>query len=67
MKMETKAVHAAPGVPPACPRRAPGDGGYPRGYEYTRDSNPNWDALEECGSSKERPPRRPSPRGWPPR
>lgn len=24
MKMETKAVHAAPGVPPACPRRAPG-------------------------------------------
>jgi cystathionine gamma-synthase len=24
------------------------DGGYPRGYEYTRESNPNRDALEEC-------------------
>jgi cystathionine gamma-synthase len=59
LKMETKAVHAGRGVDPATGAVTPpihlsttferdADGGYPRGYEYTRESNPNRDALEEC-------------------
>ena len=80
MKMETKAVHAGRGVDPATGAVTPpihlsttfernADGGYPRGYEYARESNPNRDALEECVRELEGggPPRRPSPRGWPPR
>jgi cystathionine gamma-synthase len=57
--METKAVHAGRGVDPATGAVTPpihlsttferdADGSYPRGYEYTRESNPNRDALEEC-------------------
>ena len=57
--METKAVHAGRGVDPATGAVTPPihlsttferdpDGGYPRGYEYTRASNPNRAALEEC-------------------
>lgn len=59
LRMETKAVHAGRGVDPATGAVTPpihlsttferdADGGYPRGYEYTRESNPNRDALEEC-------------------
>jgi cystathionine gamma-synthase len=59
LKMETKAVHAGRGVDPATGAVTPpihlsttferdADGGYSRGYEYTRESNPNRDALEEC-------------------
>jgi cystathionine gamma-synthase len=59
LKMETKAVHAGRGVDPATGAVTPpihlsttferdADGSYPRGYEYTRESNPNRDALEEC-------------------
>ena len=59
MKMETKAVHAGRSVDPATGAVTPpihlsttferdADGSYPRGYEYTRESNPNRDALEEC-------------------
>src|SRR4028118_795254 len=57
--METKAVHAGRGVDPATRAVTPpihlsttferdADGGYPRGYEYARASNPNRTALEEC-------------------
>ena len=59
LKMETKAVHAGRGVDPATGAVTPpihlsttferdADGGYPRGYEYTREANPNRVALEEC-------------------
>jgi cystathionine beta-lyase/cystathionine gamma-synthase len=59
LKMETKAVHAERGVDPATGAVTPpihlsttferdADGGYPRGYEYTRECNPNRDAPEEC-------------------
>ena len=59
MKMETKAVHAGRRVDPATGAVTPpihlsttferdADGGYPRGYEYARASNPNRTALEEC-------------------
>lgn len=59
MKIETKAVHAgrhpdqATGAvtPPihlsSTFERQP-DGSYPTGFEYSRDSNPNRNALEEC-------------------
>ena len=59
MKIETKAVHAG-----RHPDRATGavtppihlsstferqaDGSYPTGFEYSRDGNPNRNALEEC-------------------
>jgi len=57
--METRAVHAGRGVDPATGAvtqpihlsttfERDADGGYPRGYEYARASNPNRDALEEC-------------------
>src|SRR4028118_2306551 len=57
--METKAVHAGRGVDPATGAVTPpihlsttferdAEGGYPRGYEYARASNPNRTALEEC-------------------
>jgi cystathionine gamma-synthase len=74
--METKAVHAAPGVDPATGAvtlpihlsttfERDADGGYPRGYEYARESNPNRDALEECvreleGGAGDRRPREPA-------
>ena len=59
MKMETKAVHAGRHLdqstgavtPPihlsSTFERQP-DGSYPTGFEYSRDSNPNRNALEEC-------------------
>src|SRR5262245_48596669 len=59
MKIETKAVHAGRHIDPATGavalpihlsttfERQP-DGGYPTGYEYRRDANPNRSALEEC-------------------
>ena len=57
--METRAVHAGRGVDPATGAvtlpihlsttfERDADGGYPRGYEYARASNPNRTALEEC-------------------
>ena len=57
--METRAVHAGRGVDPTTGAvtqpihlsttfERDADGGYPRGYEYARGSNPNRDALEEC-------------------
>ena len=79
MKMETKAVHAGRGVDPATGAvtlpihlsttfERDADGGYPRGYEYTRESNPNRDALEECMRELEGgAAAAASPRGWPPR
>ena len=59
MKMETRAVHAGRGVDPATGAvtqpihlsttfERDADGGYPRGYEYARESNPNRTALEGC-------------------
>src|SRR3712207_449850 len=59
LKLETKAVHAGRGVDPATGAvtlpihlsttfERDADGDYPRGYEYTREANPNRDALEEC-------------------
>ncbi len=59
MKIETKAVHAGRHTDPATGAVTPPihlsttferqpDGSYPTGYEYTRDSNPNRNALEEC-------------------
>ena len=59
MKLETKAVHAgrhldqatAAVTPPinlsSTFERQP-DGSYPTGFEYSRDGNPNRNALEEC-------------------
>lgn len=59
MKLETKAVHAGRRTDPATGAVTPPihlsttferqpDGSYPTGYEYTRDGNPNRNALEEC-------------------
>src|SRR5271165_1655530 len=59
MKIETRAVHAGRHIDPATGavtppiylsttfERSP-DGEYPRGYVYSRQSNPNRRALEEC-------------------
>src|SRR5205814_401782 len=57
MKIETLAVHAGHAIDPATGAVAAPiylsttfereiDGSYPRGYMYTRNSNPNRDALE---------------------
>lgn len=64
MKIETKAVHAGRHIDPATGAVAPPihlsttferqpDGGYPTGYEYRRDGNPNRNALEECACALE--------------
>jgi cystathionine gamma-synthase len=61
MKIETKAIHAGREVDPATGAVTPPihlsstferqpDGSYPTGYEYSRDSNPNRNALEKCVS-----------------
>lgn len=59
MRLETRAVHAGTGVDPATGavtapiqlsvtfERDP-DGGYPRGFLYARNGNPNREALERC-------------------
>jgi cystathionine gamma-synthase len=59
MKIETRAVHAGRHIDPATGavtppihlsttfERSP-EGGYPLGYSYSRDDNPNRRALEEC-------------------
>jgi len=59
MRIETVAVHAGTHVDPATGavtqaihpsttfERDP-DGSYPRGYLYSRNNNPNREALEEC-------------------
>jgi len=64
MKIETKAVHAGRHLdqstgavtPPihlsSTFERQP-DGSYPTGFEYSRDGNPNRNALEECVSALE--------------
>ena len=59
MKIETLAVHAGRHIDPATGAVTPPihqsttiergpDGGYPRGFSYSRDGNPNRLALEEC-------------------
>lgn len=59
MRFETRAVHAGGGVDPATGAVAPAihpattferdpDGSYPRGHLYSRNSNPNREALERC-------------------
>jgi cystathionine gamma-synthase len=59
MKIETKAVHAGRQVDRATGAVTPpihlsstfereSDGSYPTGFEYSRDRNPNRNALEEC-------------------
>lgn len=64
MKIETKAVHAGRRVDPSTGAVTPPihlsttferqpDGSYPSGYEYTRDKNPNRNALEECVAALE--------------
>jgi len=64
MKIETKAIHAGRKVDLATGAVTPPiylsttferepDGSYPTGYEYSRDSNPNRHALEQCVSALE--------------
>ena len=64
MKIETKAVHAGRYVDSATGAVTPPiylsstferqpDGGYPTGFEYSRDGNPNRNALEQCVSALE--------------
>ena len=59
MKIETKAIHAGRRIDPVTGAVTPlihlsttferqPDGSYPTGYEYSRDANPNRNALEEC-------------------
>ena len=59
MKIETKAVHAGRHIDRATGAVTPPihlsstferepDGSYPTGFEYSRDRNPNRNALEEC-------------------
>lgn len=59
MRIETRAVHAGAGIDPATAAVAPPihpsttferdpDGSYPRGHLYSRNSNPNREALERC-------------------
>lgn len=59
MRIETVAVHAGTAVDPATGAVTPAihpsttferdpDGSYPRGFLYSRNSNPNRAALEEC-------------------
>ena len=64
MKIETLAVHAGRYVDSATGAVTPPiylsstferqpDGGYPAGFEYSRDGNPNRNALEQCVSALE--------------
>lgn len=64
MKIETKAVHAGRSVDSATGAVTPPiylsstferqpDGGYPTGFEYSRDGNPNRNSLEQCVSALE--------------
>ncbi|MBI4735034.1 MAG: PLP-dependent transferase [candidate division NC10 bacterium] len=64
MRIETLAVHAGHSVDPATGAVTPpihlsttfareADGTYPRGYIYSRTSNPNREALERCLSALE--------------
>ena len=64
MKIETKAIHAGRKIDPVTGAVTPPihlsttferqpDGSYPTGYEYSRDGNPNRNALEECISALE--------------
>src|SRR5690348_13054114 len=64
MKIETEAIHAGRKVDPVTGAVTPpihlsstfereADGSYPTGYEYSRDSNPNRNALEQCVSALE--------------
>ena len=59
MRFETRAVHAGSGIDPATGAVTPGiqlsvtferdaDGGYPRGFLYGRNGNPNREELERC-------------------
>src|ERR1043165_7875369 len=59
MKIETRAVHAGRHIDPATGAvtspihlsttfERGADGEYPRGFSYSRESNPNRRALEEC-------------------
>src|SRR6266550_575729 len=59
MKFETLAVHAGHRVDPSTGAVTPAihpsttferepDGSYPRGFLYSRNANPNRNALEEC-------------------
>lgn len=59
MRFETRAVHAGRAVDPATGALGPPlhlsttferdpDGGYPRGFLYSRNANPNREALESC-------------------
>src|SRR5207302_865179 len=59
MRLETLAVHAGHRVDPSTGAVTPAihpsttferepDGSYPRGFLYTRNANPNRNALEEC-------------------
>lgn len=59
MRIETRAVHAGRHVDPATGAISPPihlsttferspDGGYPRGFSYSRDGNPNRQMLERC-------------------
>src|SRR5262249_16519087 len=58
-RIETVAVHAGlhvdpgtgavtPAIHPSTPFERDGDGSYPRGFLYSRNSTPNRAALEEC-------------------
>lgn len=64
MKIETKAIHAGRRIDPASGAVTPPihlsstferqpDGSYPTGYEYSRDRNPNRNALEQCVAALE--------------
>src|SRR5436309_15644657 len=64
MKIETRAVHAGRRIDPATGAvPAPihlsttfersADGEYPRGFSYSRENNPNRQALEQCLASLE--------------
>src|SRR5437870_8077689 len=59
MRLETLAVHAGrrvdpttgavtPAIHPSTTFEREPDGSYPRGFLYTRNANPNRNALEEC-------------------
>jgi cystathionine gamma-synthase len=59
MRLETRAVHAGTSVDPATGALTPpinlsvtferaADGGYPRGFMYGRNANPNREELERC-------------------
>src|SRR5437762_154257 len=64
MKIETRAVHAGHGLEPGTRDVSPAihlsttferaeDGSFPGGHSYSRQSNPNRSALEDCLASLE--------------